>query len=557
MLEIDAPATLSAGRAAPLLFLLFIHVADAEGGLTARDVQSLNKMLDRTDWTESLFLRSAQAALRSRYFEFWQDYQKGGVTRDLPLISEQLTALLATPGAPPEAEIRIALEAFLDRLAHNASPVLVRLGLAVIPACRRTARAEIGQLLRAASTAPQAPLAMTLAPATVMALVPPARTLSLWPAAALAPSAANTWQRGRIEVRCAAVIVEAPDVRTFVFVAVKPVLMVYEPGQFVTLELPIGGKTVRRSYTMSSSPSRPCAISITVKRAPLGAVSNWLHDNLCPAGTLHLSGPHGMFSCFNAPAPKLLLLAAGSGVTPIMSMLRWLADTASEANIVLINNIRTPADIIFSRELTYLATRLGDQLRLGIMPAADGPGIAWNGPVGRFSEQVIQLWAPDFVEREVFVCGPPGYMKVVRATLERIGLPMAQYHEESFGTPAQAMVAAITPPPVARALPASVAGRSAPPPIAEASATVEVVFAKSGKTVTAVPGDFLLDLAEEHGIAIASGCRAGNCGTCKVVKTEGNVVMDEQTALSAGDIADGYVLTCVGRAFGQKIVMQA
>jgi ferredoxin-NADP reductase len=374
-------------------------------------------------------------------------------------------------------------------------------------------------------------------------------------------SAENAWRRGRVEVRCVAVIPETADVRTFVLVPCKPVLLVYEPGQFVTLELPIDGKTVRRSYTMSSSPSRPHAISITVKRMPLGAASNWLHDHLHPGGTLYLSGPHGMFSIFNAPAPKLLLLAAGSGITPIMSMLRWLADTASPADIVFINNVRTPSDIIFARELEYLGTRLGDRLRLGVIPAADCPGIAWNGPIGHFSEQVIRLLAPDFAERQVFVCGPAGYMKLVRATLGRMGLPMAQYHEESFGAPAVAMMAAVAPPlltgsaltvlpePLAPAVPAG------PPQLA--AATVEVVFAKSGKTVIANEGDFLLDLAEEHGVPIDSGCRAGNCGACKALKTEGRVVMEEQTVLNADEIAEGYVLTCVGHAYGHKVILQA
>jgi ferredoxin-NADP reductase len=338
-------------------------------------------------------------------------------------------------------------------------------------------------------------------------------------------------------------------------------MFVYEPGQFVTLALPIEGKTVRRSYTMSSSPSRPHAISITVKRVPGGVASNWLHDNMSVDAMVSLTGPHGMFSCFNAPAPKLLMLAAGSGITPIMSMLRWLVDTASAVDVVLIDNIRTPADVIFARELAYLGTRMGDKLTLGIMPAAHHPGMAWNGPVGHLGEPSIRLWAPDFAEREVFICGPSGYMKFARETLERMGSAMTRYHEESFGAPAVHMLAALAPP---RAAVASIAAAngfrepavatSAP---AAAKAPVEVVFSLSGKTATAEQGDFLLDLAEQHDVAIASGCRSGNCGTCKVVKIEGEVVMEEQTALSAADIADGYILTCVGRAQGEKVILRA
>ena len=568
MPETIAPAPPVADRAALLLFLVFIHVADADGGLAARDVQGLDRMLDQPDWTESPLLRSAQVQLRARYFDLWQDYQKGGVSREMALLARQLTTVLTTPGAPGAAEIKFVVETFLARLDQESSPLLPRLmGLAATAPGRRAARAEIDLLLTTACQGgsqdrpqvasqdggpiPPAVALSPLAPAPEAWAAAPARVV--WPAATLMLSVETGWRRGRIEVRCEAVIPETADVRTFVLVPVKPTMLVYEPGQFVTLELPIEGKTVRRSYTMSSSPSRPHALAITVKRVPQGLVSNWLHDNLHPGAALHLSGPHGMFSCFNAPAPKLLLVAAGSGITPIMSMLRWLADTASACDIVFINNVRTPSDVIFARELDYLATRMGDSLRLGVMPAAGLPGTAWNGPVGHFSEQLVRLCAPDFAEREVFVCGPAGYMKVVRATLDRMGLPMARYHEESFGAPQFAMVSAIAPPLLFS--PASVVVPAAPQ--AEAGARVEIVFAKSGKTVTAIEGDFLLDLAEEHDVAIESGCRSGNCGACKVIRTEGKVVMEEQTALSAEDIADGYVLTCVGRAFGHRIALQA
>jgi ferredoxin-NADP reductase len=484
------------------LFLLFIHIADINEGLPVRDVRSLDAMLEHPDWTENQFLQAAQVRLRARYAELWQDYRQGRLSRDVALLSKHLTAVLTTPGAPPVTDITPALHDFLDRLKRNASTLLHRIGFA---AGRRAARADVDRLL----------MSVTFQPPT---------------------ASLETWQRGRIELRCVAVIAETADVRTFVLVPNTPLLMVYEPGQFVTLELEIGGKTVRRSYTISSSPSRPYAISITVKRIPGGAVSNWLHDHMDQGAMLTLTGPHGRFSCANTPATKLLLVAAGSGITPIMSMLRWLVDNGAAVDIVFINNVRTPADIIFASELDYLTTRMGERLRLGIMPAST---------TGHFSEETVRRLAPDFADREVFVCGPAGYMTAVRTVLTDLGLPMIQYHEESFGTPVQAKA-----PPVTTDTAAPIV---APP---EARATVEVVFAKSGKTVTATEGDFLLDVAEDH-VEIESSCRSGNCGTCRVIKTEGDVEMDEQTALSAEDIADGYVLTCVGRCAGDKIVLDA
>jgi hypothetical protein len=250
-------------RAARLLFLLFIHVADAGDGLTARDVQSLNRMLDHPDWTQSPFLRSAQIRLRAIYFDLWQDYQKGGVSRDPALIRKQWMSVLTTPGAPKAPEFKMALDAFLGRLARNASPFLLRLGLAFIAPARRAARAEIDHLLK--ETCQEAamqegpiqeglieegsiqPPAVFEPPAGMVAGAA-ASVRADWPAASLPLLAENAWRRGRIEARCVAAIPETADVRTFVLLPSKPMLMVYEPGQFVTLELPIDGKTVWRWY---------------------------------------------------------------------------------------------------------------------------------------------------------------------------------------------------------------------------------------------------------------------------------------------------------------------
>src|SRR5260370_27527224 len=102
---------------------------------------------------------------------------------------------------------------------------------------------------------------------------------------------------GRQPVRCVQVIDEPRDVKTFRLVTDPPKLFRYYPGQFVTLEVPVDGDIVRRSYTISATPSRPHAISVTVKRVPQGVISNWLHDNLHPGATLFLDGPHATFTC--------------------------------------------------------------------------------------------------------------------------------------------------------------------------------------------------------------------------------------------------------------------
>jgi glycine betaine catabolism B len=165
------------------------------------------------------------------------------------------------------------------------------------------------------------------------------------------------WQSSFTELLVTAIINETPDTKTIRLASDRPLLFHYQPGQFVTLHLNINGQEVKRSYSIASSPSRPFGIEITVKKTPGGLVSNWLHNQLQVSDRLMVKGPMGRFSCFNYPAAKLLLIAAGSGVAPIMSMLRWLSDVCAKVDVQVVLSFRYPADIIYRRELKLLIYR--------------------------------------------------------------------------------------------------------------------------------------------------------------------------------------------------------
>ena len=398
------------------------------------------------------------------------------------------------------------------------------------------------------------------------------------PVALVPPDQISRWIKGDLTVHCVGVINETHDVKTFRFAAATPMLFTYKPGQFVTLNLEINGKPVKRSYSISSTPSRPHTLEITVKRVPppldapdvlLGLVSNWLHDNIRVGSKIKLSGPLGKFTCFDNPDQKLLLISAGSGITPMMSMSRWMFDTAADCDIVFFHCARITRDIIFRQELELMSSRQ-PKFRLAIATTRSEPGQTWWGFTGRLTEHMLHVIAPDFRQRTVYVCGPNAFMQGVKTMLQGLGFPMQNYYEESFGglkkekqglspaptPPAPSPIAAAPPAkPVAQVTPATpkpVVSISAPPP---ASTSSWVVFAKSGKEVACDGQDSILDLAELEDVEIDSNCRTGVCGTCKRRKLEGEVNYEgDPDALDDSEQEEGYILTCIARPVGRVVI---
>ena len=241
------------------------------------------------------------------------------------------------------------------------------------------------------------------------------------------------WTKGKIRVRCVTITTETHDVKTFHLISEPAQLFFFKPGQFIRLELNLEGKKVLRSYTISSSPSRPYTLAITVKRVEGGLVSNWLHDNLKPGDEIVINGPYGKFNCFDVPSPKMLFISAGSGITPMMSMVRWLCDTHSNCDMTFVYSARTPSDIIFRRELELLEVQRENFTAAITCTRTGSDSHVWTGFKGRLNNLMLQLMAPDYLERVVYVCGPTSFMENVREILIGLNFPMENYNEESFG----------------------------------------------------------------------------------------------------------------------------
>ncbi len=337
---------------------------------------------------------------------------------------------------------------------------------------------------------------------------------------------------------CCQVREETHDVKSFFFRSPLGRAFVFEPGQFITLELEIDGEHVNRCYTISSPPTRPHTFSITVKRVPGGKVSNWLHDKLQAGASVRMLAPAGDFTCARHPARKYLFLSAGSGITPLMAMSRTYHELNEDRDIVFVHSARTPDDIIFARELDLIAANQR-HFRTSFVCERLGTRTNWAGVTGWLTLPLLRLIAPDFAGREVFVCGPAPYMQAVRALLDEAGFDPEHYHEESFSfetltARATNEVAADQPPGTPEAAPGEASARE----------TFAVSFTRSQREIVCASGQPVLDAARQAGLRLPASCTQGMCGTCKVKLVSGAVEMKHNGGIRQREIDQGMVLLC-------------
>ncbi|WP_026381736.1 2Fe-2S iron-sulfur cluster-binding protein [Afifella pfennigii] len=331
-----------------------------------------------------------------------------------------------------------------------------------------------------------------------------------------------------------AVTDEAPEVKTFTFRSEAQTWFRYKPGQFVTLELPTAEGPLMRTYTLSSSPSRPFSAAVTVKAQPGSIGTRWMFEHLKVGDRLKAFGPAGSFSHHDHPAEKYLFLSAGSGITPMMSMLRWFNDCSPSADVAFINCARRPEDILFRRELELIAASMPG-VALAFLVEERSRRESWSGPLGRFDTLRLNLLAPDFADREVFCCGPEPFMQVVRETLDASGFDMRRYHQESFSVgPAADLAATLGGMPEARSgVPCETA--------------LPVHFSLSNAAGECLGDQTVLEAARACGVRIPAACESGLCGTCKVRKLSGEVAMAHNGGILEDEIAQGFILACCSR----------
>ncbi len=325
---------------------------------------------------------------------------------------------------------------------------------------------------------------------------------------------------------------ETHDVKSFTFVSPDRKQFEFSAGQYFKFELGLDNEDDARCYSVSSSPLRKNAITITVKRVPGGKVSNWLHDNLIPNTTVRALGPLGRF--VRPAARKFLFLSGGSGITPLMSMARELADTAESADVIFLHAGRSPKDLIFREEAANLARRVKG-FRLLLLPEDIATERCWPGISGRISREFLSLAAPDIADRVVMCCGPAPFMAAARKISVELGVSDCNYHEESFDAGVIEDAAA----PVSEAVEAK---------------SFSVQFLKQGKSIEVRADQTVLSCAKKSGVRIPSSCASGICGTCKSKLVSGAVDMKSDGGIRQREIDAGFFLPCCSRPLSDLVI---
>ena len=307
------------------------------------------------------------------------------------------------------------------------------------------------------------------------------------------------------------IIKETADTRTFVL-APHEQPFAYRAGQFCTFRVTVDGEELYRSYSMSSAPETDSELMTTVKRVSGGRVSNWLVDNVVEGDELTMTRAAGTFVLSPTAAP-LLAFAGGSGVTPILSLAKSALATTDRAVRMLCAD-RDRASVIFEAVWDELVERYPGRLSVDRHIDADE---------GLLDSDAVTKFVGSDTDADCYVCGPEGFMAVVRSALPDGARVLVEDFDAS--------------PPVKAAATEAVAD-------AATDGTVTIHLERKKVSVPQVAGETLLETARRAGLSPPFSCEAGNCGTCMALLKEGKATMRTNDVLEEDELADGYILTC-------------
>jgi ring-1,2-phenylacetyl-CoA epoxidase subunit PaaE len=317
----------------------------------------------------------------------------------------------------------------------------------------------------------------------------------------------------------------------------------FKAGQHLTLRATIGGEEVRRNYSLCTAPDEGDWM-VTVKRIGGGLFSNWVGDNLKPGDIVDVMPPHGSFTTDFDPEKSrhVVGIAGGSGITPVMSLIRTVLRSEPNSRFTLLYGNRDSSSVIFLEALAGLKDRYLGRFELYHFLDAEEQDIdLFNGMLDRVRcDDAILSLVPDAVEvSDWFICGPGPMMDAAEGALLDRNIPKERIHIERFTADRPA---------------AAVAREIAELQTKAAGVTVSVTLDGRTRKVPFTAGN-ILDSARASGLPAPFACKAGVCATCRAKVISGKVEMAARYGLTDEEVADGYILTCQSVPLGDGVAV--
>ena len=318
----------------------------------------------------------------------------------------------------------------------------------------------------------------------------------------------------------------------------------FKHGQYLTLKFTLGGEEIRRSYSICSSPLEPDELRVAVKRVKGGKVSNYMFDSVKAGDQIEVMTPMGAFTSEMDPShtKNYVLFAGGSGITPMLSILKTVLASEPKSTVVLLYGNNDVASIIFLAQIEELAEKYSERFQAVYIVNTPSP----NHPllyVGLMTVEnnlvLMEKHVEPSLDNEFFICGPTPMMDNVVAALQKLQTPKEKIHIEYFSAPTEP-VEAITAEEKINYYEGS---------------SLTVIMDGDEYETTMLPGEAVLFAAKRIGLDAPYSCQNGSCSTCRAKLVSGKVHMHVNFALNADNLAHGFILTCQSRPLTSEITV--
>ncbi|KGJ89790.1 2Fe-2S iron-sulfur cluster-binding protein [Colwellia psychrerythraea] len=364
--------------------------------------------------------------------------------------------------------------------------------------------------------------------------------------------ASTTATQQTYQLVCQKIQIETNDIKTFFFSyprSPENQAFHYYAGQHLNFTFKMAGKLQSCCYTLSSSPTTSDYISITIKRIPQGKVSNYFHDHFKVGQSISTQEVAGGFYLADPVPQHVLLLSAGSGITPMLSMLRYMVAKQCKNQVIFIHSAKQETDLIAQAEVSNLAKQHGNCQIIYTLTQANSS--QWYGLQGRLNEHILHN-IEQISHYHTFVCGPKLFRKTAQQLLRKLGLPPNYYHYESYGEyeySKQDISSATKENTMANSMIDSKVVKTG-----YNKAKVSISYKRWNKQYQGNKNDSLLEQGEAAGLILPYSCRAGCCGSCKAKLISGQVKQHSTNGLSASERQQGYILLCSCNALTNVVV---